>query len=858
MEIAVQDFNNASGNKNKLLLYVSDSAGQPQQASTAVDDLIKHKQVQAIVGLETWLEAASAAAGANNAKVPILSFAPPSVGRPLTSERWPYLVNMGSNISLQIKCIASIVDYYKWSRVIAMYEGQGYTSDSGMLTLLSDELQAVGSDIEHWIVFPSFVSLADPKTYVEVELKKLKGKQSRVFIIVGLSMELASYILLEAKKTGLMGNHSVWITTDTVSNLLDTVNSTVISSMQGIIGTKTHFSDTNPSFLSFSTKFRSMFLSNYPEEDKYEPGVYALQAYDSIFTVGYALEKLTNIDSTNTSSALLKNILSSNFTGLSGKNQFRNGDFSHSTFYEIINVVGKSYSVLKFWSPDYGFSNNVSDKMRTQGVRGAASTIEVVYWPGGLKRVPLGWVMPTDENPMIIGVPQFTSFDKFVNTRPGEEPTGFCIDLFYECVKFLNYDLPHKFVSHYGPYIELLDKVYYKEIDAAVGDITILYNRSKYVQFTQAYAESGLRMVVPLKMERRAWLFTKPFTGILWLVVGSVFVYTIFVVWFLEYRSAPDFQGRWKDQICSAMWFTLLTLFFAHRDSFHNNLTRVVVFIWLCVVFIVMTSYTASLTSMLTVQRLDPRVTDIEALKRSNATVGCKVWNFHSQNYLVDVLHFNRSNIILMNGSHSYSEEFKSGRIKAAFLELPYEKIFLLENCEHYRDTGLKHRFGGLGFAFQQGSPMARGFSEAFLHLSEDGTLDMLDRRWFRPSSHCANSYNDVNDQSLLGLSNFGALFLVTGITSTVMLILHMLTKLRRSSVPYNEESIVEELTSPDWGSSSLEAIPENRETTPLRGIEMEETQVGNSHNRTRPLQIAHSFPRPDRPRIHDFGHVTP
>ncbi|KAL5727817.1 hypothetical protein ACHQM5_000964 [Ranunculus cassubicifolius] len=87
MEIAVQDFNNVSGsgNTNKLLLYVSASAGQPQQASTAADDLIKQKQVQAIVGLKTWFEAASVAAVANKAEVPILSFAPASVGHPLAS-----------------------------------------------------------------------------------------------------------------------------------------------------------------------------------------------------------------------------------------------------------------------------------------------------------------------------------------------------------------------------------------------------------------------------------------------------------------------------------------------------------------------------------------------------------------------------------------------------------------------------------------------------------------------------------------------------------------------------------------------------------------------------------------------------
>ena len=103
-----------------------------------------------------------------------------------------------------------------------------------------------------------------------------------------------------------------------------------------------------------------------------------------------------------------------------------------------------------------------------------------------------------------------------------------------------------------------------KTYDAVVGDITILSKRSKYVEFTQPYTESGLTMVIPAKSNESPWMFTKPFTWGGWLVVAFILIYTMFIVWFLEHQSNPEFKGSLKDQIATAMWFAFCSLFFAH------------------------------------------------------------------------------------------------------------------------------------------------------------------------------------------------------------------------------------------------------------------------------------------------------
>ena len=108
--------------------------------------------------------------------------------------------------------------------------------------------------------------------------------------------------------------------------------------------------------------------------------------------------------------------------------------------------------------------------------------------------------------------------------------------------------------------------------DAVVGDVTILANRSKKVEFTQPYSESGLVMIVQATPEEphNAWMFLKPFTREIWVVSGALLIYTIFIFWVVKYRSNnPAFRGPWKSQLGTALWFIFSSLFFAHSKYRH-------------------------------------------------------------------------------------------------------------------------------------------------------------------------------------------------------------------------------------------------------------------------------------------------
>ncbi|KAL4204676.1 hypothetical protein AMTRI_Chr01g133180 [Amborella trichopoda] len=816
MEIAIEDLQSSNHSLRRLHLQVRNSQGDPLQAASSAIDLINKHGVKAIVGLNSVQETTFVARVAKVAQVPIISFSsPPLCPTTTTLVSSTFLCNVASNNSLQMEGVAAIVASYQWSRVNLIHDDDD--SSSGAFPFLIKALSAVGSKIEQRLVFSAWTSTYDVGSVVRQKLQRLKENHCKVFVVHITSMALGNIMFEEAKRMGMMENEYVWIITDPLTSLLDCMNSSAFASMRGVLGIKTSYISKTIEVKEFSSRFSRRFEFEYPNGERAEPSIYGLRAYDTINLLNHSIETIKTQRSKNCTLSrnetitpfnlrpsveglqLLEVVLSSDLIGLSGKMRFQNRELPASAV-QIINVIGKHYKTMGFWSPEDAFWKYKMDEGITKNI--SMDVLGPVIFPGGPNTInPRGWQSPKN---MRIGVPLRKGFKQFVEstsngTHNETQFRGFIIDVFEAVLKRLPYDLPYKFFPYYGNYSDLVDQVYRKEIDAIVGDITILANRSRYVDFTHPVLESGVQLLVPVKNEisQKAWLFMRPFTEAMWLVTGALFIYTGVVVWGLERHINPEFGGTLWNQIGTLLCFIFSTLFFAHRESLRNNFSRAVMTIWLFVVLILTSSYTASLTSMLTVQRLEPTVTSINNLLRNKATVGCIDASFMFD-YVNQVLGFERSNIKRMKGEEDFAQALSNGTIAAAIMEIPFIKLFLSQKkCKGITVAGPTYRLGGDGFVFPLGSPLTSDFSKAILEIKESGNMAILEERWFS-SIQCPTISSDGNNGDSLSLDSFWGLFLITGGTSTLVLIIFLSIIVHNYRNHVNEEEIMEE-TKSSW-----------------------------------------------------------
>lgn len=253
MQIAAQCFNNYYNNQN-LVFFFRDSGRNPLQAASVAEELITKEKVKVIIGMETWQEAALVTDLGAKFQVPIISFSsPPSVPSSLVQLRWPFLIQMSQNLSAQMNFIADMIHAFNSQKVIVIYEDNPYSSESGMLSLLSEALEKFSLQIEYLLALPPFTSLSDPKGFVLDELLKLLPLKSRVFVVLQASLPMVNHLFREAKKIGLLEKESSWIINEEITSMLENVDKSVLSSMEGVLGIKLNYNK-----LSFPTSNRKL------------------------------------------------------------------------------------------------------------------------------------------------------------------------------------------------------------------------------------------------------------------------------------------------------------------------------------------------------------------------------------------------------------------------------------------------------------------------------------------------------------------------------------------------------------------------------------------------------------------------
>ncbi|KAF8400404.1 hypothetical protein HHK36_013702 [Tetracentron sinense] len=584
VSMALSDFYAAHANyKTRLVLHKRDSQGDVVGAASAALDLLKNVKVQAIIGPQRSAEAKFVTHLGRKAHVPILSFSATSPS--LSPKHSPYFVRTTLDDSSQVKAIAAIVEAFGWREVVPIYEDTDF--GNGMMPYLIDAFQGIDTRVPYRSVIPPFAS----DLQILEELNKLATMQTRVFV-VHMTASLGSRLFKHAHEAEMMSDGYAWIITDGLSMILDPMNPSAIDSMQGVLGIQPYLPESKR-LQDFKMRWtREIFLRN-PNSKTDELSLFGIWAYDTIWALAMAVERVggTNSSFSKTETGknstclatlgiseigerLLKTILNTRFKGLSGEFHLVEGQLQSSAL-EIFNVIGKGERVIGYWTPKRGLSRGF-DTVDKIAYSTSKANLKNPIWPGDSTTIPKGWAVPIKEKKLIIGVPVKKGFREFVKVeRDSHLVEGFSIDVFLAVLDTLPFALPYEFKpymkpdgSSNGSYDELVKEVKLQNFDAVVGDITIVANRSLYVDFTLPYSESGVSMVVLIKDDesKNAWIFLKPLSWDLWLTTGAAFIFTGAVVWILEHRLNTEFRGPRGQQLGMMLWFSFSTLVFAHSN----------------------------------------------------------------------------------------------------------------------------------------------------------------------------------------------------------------------------------------------------------------------------------------------------
>ncbi|GJY06900.1 extracellular solute-binding protein 3 [Tanacetum coccineum] len=333
-----------------------------------------------------------------------------------------------------------------------------------------------------------------------------------------------------------------------------------------------------------------------------------------------------------------------------------------------------------------------------------------------------------------VWVPKKTGFTEFVKVEGSEVKGGFSIAIFFQPI-FKSFDVTN------DTYDNLLKSIVGKNCTCAAGDFTVRASRAQYVNFTIPYLSSEVYMLVHVAI--------------------------------LEYRVGnPKFKAPYSQALRMVIWFPISTFFFNEGRILNRN-SKVVLVMWLSMIFIVAQIFTATLSSWLTIDQLRPR------LPTSFESAGYQDGSF-LKDFIMQKYNCSDTKLLPLKSIEDYKYAFSNKSVKIIFDELPYINLFLAKYGSDYMKFGPINQESGIAFAFPPGSSLFPIFSMAVINVTESDTMMDMKKKYLGFSPPDNSQPNQPLPQSL-DVQSFIGLFIFIGTVAMAAIILSEIS-LRREN----------------------------------------------------------------------------
>ncbi|PWA48632.1 Extracellular solute-binding protein, family 3 [Artemisia annua] len=370
---------------------------------------------------------------------------------------------------------------------------------------------------------------------------------------------------------------------------------------------------------------------------------------------------------------------------------------------------------------------------------------------------------------LVVWVPKRTSFTEFVKVnQQNEVEDGFSIAIFCYALTLLPYNVRPIFKPfidkkghNYGTYDQLVQHIKGKTCEAIAGDITMRGARAEFVSFTIPYLNADVYMLVRATrdLHQTLWTFFKPFTTRLWITLVFACFSTGISLAFLEFREHnPEFASPFYRQLVMVIWFPISS-FFLNEGRMRNKCSKVVLVMWLSVLFMVLQIFTATLSSWLTLHQLRPPLSKLEH-------VGYPYGSF-VKNFIMDKYNISATSLLPLNNAEDFKNVLSNGTVDVIFDELPYIELFLSKYGSEYTKLGPIIQAPGFAFAFSLESEILQNFSRAVLNVTESDIMTEMKKKYLGYKLLNVISQPDQAHPQSLDVQSFTGLFVFMGIVIT-------------------------------------------------------------------------------------------
>ena len=218
--------------------------------------------------------------------------------------------------------------------------------------------------------------------------------------------------------------------------------------------------------------------------------------------------------------------------------------------------------------------------------------------------------------------------------------SGIAIDLLQEIVADLNTNAEQPLQVEYRDLTlaEMLSAVELGEVDMAVAALTVNFEREERMDFSHPFHNSGLGIAVTAE-ESDGWfavlerIFSITFLQVIAGLFTMLLVSGVLMYFFERRKNKSQFGGGFWRGLGAGMWWSVVTLTtVGYGDKAPTTLPgRLIAVLWMISGLLIISAFTAAMTSALTVGELRSRVSGPEDLPRVQVAT---VQNSTSADYL--------------------------------------------------------------------------------------------------------------------------------------------------------------------------------------------------------------------------------